>query len=116
VAAAVLFWGSSARPSSAHVHRRRRDAFDAFHYTTYFFGVFLIVTGPDRASAGGPHRSRAHLRRLPRRFLPMTVGYSGDRLIVREAGDAGDADARRTVLVATFDVASPSTRSRRSSP
>src|ERR1044071_9095210 len=45
------------------------------------------------------------LRGLLGRFLPMTVGYSGDRLIVREAGRRfATPMLAALVLVATFDV------------
>lgn len=74
---------------------------DAFHVVLYVFGAFLVVTGirlarhrtVEIALEGNP------LLRLLRRFLPLTAGYRGDRLFVREHG-------RRlaTPLVAAFAV------------
>jgi len=80
---------------------------DAFHYTTYVFGVFLILTGLRIARQREVHvdPGRNPALRLLRRFLPMTVGYSGDRLIVREGGRRWATPMLAAlVLVATFDV------------
>jgi tellurite resistance protein TerC len=80
---------------------------DTFHYTTYVFGAFLILTGLRMARQGEVHidPERNPALRLLRRFLPMTVGYSGDRLIVREgARRFATPMLAALVLVATFDV------------
>jgi tellurite resistance protein TerC len=80
---------------------------DAFHYTTYLFGAFLVVTGIriGRQAEIHVHPERNPALKLLRRLLPMTTSYHRDRLIVRER------DRRRAtpmlaalVLIATFDV------------
>jgi tellurite resistance protein TerC len=80
---------------------------DAFHYTIYLFGAFLVLTGIRMAR----HRSvEIHPERNPvlrglRRVLPMSAGYCGDRLLVREnARRAATPLLAALVLVATFDV------------
>jgi tellurite resistance protein TerC len=80
---------------------------DAFHFTIYVFGGFLVLTGIRMARHAGveiePERNAA--LRLLRRMLPMTDGYRGDRLTVREGGRrAATPLLGALVLVAAFDL------------
>jgi len=80
---------------------------DAFHYTVYVFGAFLVLTGLRMAKS---HSVEIHPERNPvlrglRRVLPMTAAYDGDRLLSREAGRrVATPLLAALVLVATFDV------------
>jgi tellurite resistance protein TerC len=81
---------------------------DAFHYTIYVFGAFLVLTGirMARHAEVEVHPEKNVALRLLRRVLPMTSDYHGDRLTVRTP------DGRRMatpllaslVLVAAFDL------------
>lgn len=80
---------------------------DAFHYTIYLFGAFLVVTGLRMAR----HRSvEIHPERNPvllllRRVLPMSTRLHGDSLITREGGRwVATPLLAALALVATFDV------------
>ena len=80
---------------------------DAFHYTIYVFGAFLVLTGirMARHSTVEIHPERNPVLRLLGRVLPMTAGYHGDRLTVRENGRRlATPMMAALVLVATFDV------------
>jgi tellurite resistance protein TerC len=80
---------------------------DAFHYTIYVFGAFLVLTGirMARHSTVEIHPERNPVLRLLGRVLPMTAGYHGDRLTVREHGRRlATPMMAALVLVATFDV------------
>jgi tellurite resistance protein TerC len=80
---------------------------DAFHYTIYVFGAFLIVTGirMARHSEVEIHPERNPVLKLLGRALPMTARYHGDRLIAREGGRrVATPLLAALVLVATFDV------------
>jgi tellurite resistance protein TerC len=80
---------------------------DAFHYTTYLFGAFLVVTGIriGREAEIHVHPERNPALRLLRRLLPMTPGYHRDRLIVQERGRRRATPMLAAlVLIATFDV------------
>jgi tellurite resistance protein TerC len=59
-----------------------------FHWVIYLFGAFLILTGIRMALHRGEeiHPERNPVLRLARRLLPVTAGYRGDRLFVREGG------------------------------
>jgi tellurite resistance protein TerC len=58
---------------------------DAFHYTIYVFGAFLVLTGIRMARHRNVeiHPERNPALRLVRRVIPMTSDYEGDRLVVR---------------------------------
>ena len=80
---------------------------DAFQYTTYVFGVFLVATGirigREAEVHVDPERNPALV--LLRRLLPMTSGYREDRLLVREQGRVQATPMLAAlVLVASFDV------------
>ncbi len=80
---------------------------DAFHYMIYVFGAFLVLTGIRMARHSGVeiHPERNPVLKLLRRVLPMTTGYRGDRLTVRENGRRlATPMMAALVLVATFDV------------
>ena len=80
---------------------------DAFHYTIYVFGAFLVLTGirMARHSPVEIHPERNPVLRLLGRVLPMTAGYRGDQLTVRENGRRlATPMMAALVLVATFDV------------
>jgi tellurite resistance protein TerC len=79
---------------------------DAFHYTTYVFGAFLVATGIRLGRQAQVHvdPERNPALRLLRRLLPIT-GYHGDRLLVRDRdGWQATPILAALVLVATFDV------------
>ncbi len=80
---------------------------DAFHYTIYVFGAFLVVTGVRMAR----HRSvEIHPERNPvlsllRRVLPVSTHFHGDGLVGREGGRwVATPLLAALALVATFDV------------
>lgn len=81
---------------------------EAFHYTIYAFGAFLVLTGIRMA-----RHSEVEVRpeknvalRLMRRVLPLTTEYHGDRLTVRVPGGRRTATPllASLVLVAAFDL------------
>jgi tellurite resistance protein TerC len=80
---------------------------DAFHYATYLFGAFLVVTGIriGREAEIHIHPERNPALRLLRRFLPITTGYHRDTLIAHEDGRRHATPMLAAlVLIATFDV------------
>lgn len=80
---------------------------DAFHYTIYLFGAFLVLTGirMARRQETEIHPERNPVLRLLRRVVPLTSAYHGDRLLVRERGRKMATPLLAAfVLVATFDV------------
>jgi len=104
----VIFWGIvGAIVLRAIFIAAGAALLDAFHFTIYVFGAFLILTGirMARHSEVEIHPERNPVLRVLGRVLPLTTRFHGDRLTVRE-------DGRRVatplfgalVLVATFDV------------
>ena len=80
---------------------------DAFHYTIYVFGAFLVLTGIRMARHAGVeiHPERNPVLKLLARALPMTTRYHGDRLTVVEGGKrVATPMLAALALVATFDV------------
>jgi tellurite resistance protein TerC len=80
---------------------------DAFHYTIYLFGGFLIVTGLRMARRAEVEidPGRNPVLRLVGRLVPMTPAYHGDRIVVREHGRwVATPLLAALALVATFDV------------
>jgi TerC family integral membrane protein len=80
---------------------------DAFHYTIYVFGAFLVLTGIRMATHSEVeiHPERNPVLKLLARFLPMTRRYHGERLVVLENGRRlATPLAAAVLLIATFDV------------
>jgi tellurite resistance protein TerC len=80
---------------------------NAFHYTIYVFGAFLVVTGVRMARHAQVeiHPERNPVLKLLARMLPMTSSYDGDRLVTRENGKRlATPMLAALALVATFDV------------
>ncbi|MFO7571962.1 MAG: TerC family protein [Gaiellaceae bacterium] len=81
---------------------------DAFHYTIYVFGAFLVLTGIRMARHAQVeiHPERNPALRLMRRVLPMTSAYHGDRLTILGANGRRMATPllASLVLVAAFDL------------
>jgi tellurite resistance protein TerC len=85
----VLFWGIfGALVARAIFIAAGVALLDRFHWTIYLFGAFLVVTGVKmvRYRHRAPDPARNPVVRLLRRVLPMTDGYRGQRLIVKEGG------------------------------
>ena len=104
----VIFWGIvGAIALRALFILAGAALLDAFHYTIYVFGAFLVLTGirMARHSTVEIHPERNPVLKLLGRVLPMTAGYHGDRLTVRENGRRlATPMMGALVLVATFDV------------
>ena len=85
----VLFWGIlGALITRGVVHRRGRGAAGAFHWVTYIFGVFLVVTAL-RLLFGGDEEVRPEKNPvlvLFRRFVRSTPDYDGTHFFVRHGG------------------------------
>ena len=80
---------------------------DAFHYTTYVFGGFLLLTGirMARHSDIEIHPERNPVLKLLERVVPLTKAYDGDRLLTRSGGRrVATPMLAALLLVATFDV------------
>jgi tellurite resistance protein TerC len=74
---------------------------DAFHATFYVFGAILLYTAWKLARHDDAeiHPEHNPALRLIRKRVPMTSGYHGDRLVIRQAGKR-----IATPLVAVFAV------------
>jgi tellurite resistance protein TerC len=80
---------------------------DAFHYTIYLFGAFLVVTGIRfaRHRTVEIHPERNPLLKLIRRFVPVSDTYQEDRFLVREPGGiVATPMLAALALIAAFDV------------
>ncbi len=80
---------------------------DAFHYTIYVFGIFLILTGirMARHSDVEIHPERNPVLRLLGKIIPIVPRHEGDKLFVREGGRRMATPLfAALILVATFDV------------
>jgi len=80
---------------------------DAFHYTVYGFGAFLVFTGVRMARRPSVEidPERNPVLALLARVVPLTIGQHGNRFIVRERGMRKATPLfGALVLVATFDV------------
>lgn len=80
---------------------------DAFHYTVYVFGAFLVLTGVRMARhrQGEVHPERNPVLRLLGRVLPLTTSYHGDRLTLRRGGRRLATPMLAALAsVATFDL------------
>jgi len=104
----VIFWGIvGAIVLRAIFIAAGAALLDAFHFTIYVFGAFLIVTGirMARHSEVEIHPERNPVLRLLGRVLPMTTRFDGDRLTTREGGRRVATPLLGALaLVATFDV------------
>jgi tellurite resistance protein TerC len=85
----VLFWGIfGALVARAAFIAAGAALMDRFDWTVYVFGAFLVLTGlkmlRQRHTEHDP--SRNPVVRLLRRVMPVTDGYRGQKLTVREAG------------------------------
>jgi tellurite resistance protein TerC len=104
----VLFWGIvGAILLRACFILAGAALLDAFHYTVYVFGGFLVLTGirMARHSEVEIHPERNPVLKLLGRILPMVTHYDGDRLVVRKRGRRFATPlAAALVLVATFDL------------
>jgi len=80
---------------------------EAFHYTIYLFGGFLVVTGIRfaRHRTVEIHPERNPLLKLMQRVLPMSNTYQQDRFLVRERGRlVATPMLAALALIAAFDV------------
>jgi tellurite resistance protein TerC len=80
---------------------------DAFHYTIYVFGGFLVVTGIRfaRHQTVEIHPERNPLLKLMQRVLPMSSTYQEDRFLVRERRRlVATPMLAALALIAAFDV------------
>jgi len=104
----VIFWGIvGAIVLRAIFIAAGAALLDAFHFTIYVFGAFLIVTGirMARHSEVEIHPERNPVLRLLGRVLPLTTRFDGDRLTTREGGRRVATPLLGALaLVATFDV------------
>ena len=104
----VIFWGIvGAIVLRAIFIAAGAALLDAFHFTIYVFGAFLIVTGIRMAQHAEVeiHPERNPVLKLLGRVLPMTTRFDGDRLTTREGGRRVATPLFGALaLVATFDV------------
>jgi tellurite resistance protein TerC len=104
----VIFWGiTGAVILRALFILAGATLLDAFHYTIYVFGAFLIVTGirMARKSEVEIRPDRNPVLRLLGRVIPLTDRHHGDLLVVREGTRrAATPLLAALILVATFDV------------
>jgi tellurite resistance protein TerC len=104
----VLFWGIvGAIVLRAIFIFAGAALLDAFHYTIYVFGGFLVLTGLRmvRHSDVEIHPERNPALKLLGRILPLVNRYEGDRFVVRERGRVFATPLTAAfVLVATFDL------------
>ncbi|HZD87004.1 MAG TPA: TerC/Alx family metal homeostasis membrane protein [Gaiellaceae bacterium] len=80
---------------------------DAFHFTTYVFGGFLVLTGVRIGRDADVHvdPERNPVLVVLRRALPMTVRFHDDRMVVREEGRLRATPMLAALVgIATFDV------------
>lgn len=104
----VLYWGIAGAIALRALFILAGGALlDAFHWMTYVFGVFLVVTAARMALRFGddadPRRNRT--LRVLGRLLPMTDGYAGERFLVRSGRSvAATPLLAALVAIAVFDV------------
>ena len=104
----VLFWGIvGAILLRAVFIAVGAVALDTFHFTTYAFGAFLVITGIriGRTPEIHLHPERNPALRLLRRVLPLTSEYREDSLFVKQNGRRHATPLLAAlVLVATLDL------------
>lgn len=103
----VLFWGVlGALAMRGVMIAAGITLLNLFHWLTYGFGAFLVVTGFRLARQAEvtvrPERNPA--LRMLRRLLPVTAGYEGQRFFVRRPGLAATPLFVVLVLVETTDL------------
>lgn len=80
---------------------------DAFHYTVYVFGAFLVITGIRLARHREVeiHPERNPVLKLLRKVMPLTTSYDQDKLVTHENGKrVATPMVAALALIATFDV------------
>jgi tellurite resistance protein TerC len=85
----VLFWGVvGALVLRVIFISIGAELLERYDWVVYLFGAFLIYTGIRmvRHSNQEVHPERNPLIKLLRRILPMTEGYRGQKLLIRERG------------------------------
>jgi tellurite resistance protein TerC len=85
----VLFWGVLGALALRVIFILiGAELLETYDWMVYLFGAFLIYTGirMSRHSNQEVHPERNPVLRLLRRVLPMTDGYRGQKLLVRERG------------------------------
>ena len=85
----ILFWGILGALITRGIFIAVGAALLAtFHWVTYVFGVFLVITGLKLLVGGDeePHPERNPILKLVRRFVPTTSDYRGIHFFVRENG------------------------------
>ena len=85
----VLFWGIfGALVFRAVFIGAGAALLDNFHWMIYVFGGFLVLTGVKmlRQKHADVDPAKNPVLRLLRRVMPITDGYRGQKLMVREAG------------------------------
>jgi tellurite resistance protein TerC len=104
----VIFWGIvGAIVLRAIFIAAGAALLDAFHFTIYVFGGFLVLTGIRMARHANVeiHPERNPALRLLGRVLPLTTRFHGDRLTAAEGGRRVATPLfAALVLVAAFDV------------
>jgi tellurite resistance protein TerC len=104
----VIFWGIvGAIVLRAIFIAAGAALLDAFHFTVYVFGAFLVLTGIRMARHANVeiHPERNPALRLLGRLLPLTTRFHGDRLTALEGGRRVATPLfAALVLVAAFDV------------
>lgn len=104
----VLFWGITGAVVLRAIFIFVGAALlDAFHWTIYLFGAFLVVTAIRMALHRDAeiHPEHNPVLRAVRRFVPLTSDYRGSRFLSREGGRwHGTPLLAALLLVATFDV------------
>ncbi|HEY6055767.1 MAG TPA: TerC/Alx family metal homeostasis membrane protein [Gaiellaceae bacterium] len=104
----VIFWGIvGAIVLRALFILAGAGLLDAFHFTIYVFGAFLVVTGIRMARHQDTeiHPERNPVLRLLRRVLPLTARTEGDAFSIVIAGKrTGTPLLAALILVATFDL------------
>ena len=98
----VLFWGVVGDLVLSVVFILIGDELlETYDWMVYLFGAFLIYTGIRMARHSNQeiHPERNPVLRLLRRILPMTDGYRGQKLLVREGPGRGKVMAMPLLAV-----------------
>lgn len=85
----VLFWGIiGAVIMRAVFILLGKELVEKFHQVLYLFGMILVITGGKILFKRDeePHPEKNPIRRLFRKFIPMTSDFEGQKFIVRHEG------------------------------